>query len=413
MNEQQLLGLAAALGLGLLVGGERELSHTTTQRVATAGVRTFALVALLGALAALVDDRWALAVCGLIVGALAALSYRSSHAIDPGITTEIALVIVFWLGAFAMRDTALATGLGVVVAILLRSRAWLHDFVRNRLTEREVNDALLLAAAALVILPVLPDRIIDPWGVLNLRTIWALAVLFMAINGLGYIARRALGAGYGLALAGLASGFVSSAATHSAMGTRARAQPALLGPAVAGAALSSVATVVQLAIVIGVAAPALLEALALPLALSGAVAVVYGTVFLRRSLRTGADAAAESGRAFNPWTAIAFASFMSAVVIASALLVRWLGSQGAVLSAGLAGFADTHAAAASASLLAQSGTIDQKTASIAILTGFTTNALIKVTLAAWSGGTRFLLWLAPGIALMVIVAWLGFAPSIG
>ena len=122
---------------------------------------------------------------------------------------------------------ALAAGLGVAVAVVLSAKSRVHRFVRNVLTAQELHDALLLAAAAAIVLPLLPDRTIDPWGVLNLRKLWLLALLVMAINAGGHIALRSFGARRGLLLAGFAGGFASSTATIASMGTRAREHPEL------------------------------------------------------------------------------------------------------------------------------------------------------------------------------------------
>lgn len=398
-----LTGLATAFGIGLMIGVERERAHAGLE--APAGVRTFALVALLGALAALHDSTLALVTFGVVVAGFAALAYRKAGAADPGLTTEVALVLTYVLGALAMRESELAAGLAVLVTILLLSRSRLHDFVRNRLTAQEVADGLTLAAAALIVLPLLPDRPIDPWGVLNLRLVFTLAVLFMAINAAGYVALRAFGARKGMPLAGFLGGFVSSSATHSAMGARARATPSAERAAVAGAALSSIATVLQLGAVLGLTSLPLLRALALPLALSGAVAILYGALFMWHA--QGSDGALAPGRAFSLASALGFALVMGTVIAGATLLVRWLGPQGAVIGAGLAGFTDAHAGAVSAGALHRAGELELQTACAAVLLAFTTNALTKAGIAAWSGGARFALRLIPGLVLMVAAAWAG------
>lgn len=403
MPEIQLTGLATAFGIGLMIGVERERAHAGSE--APAGVRTFALVAVLGALAAFDESRLVLLTFGAVVATFAALAYYKAGAAAPGLTTEVAIVLTYVLGALAMRAAELAAGLAVLVTILLASRSRLHDFVRNRLTEHEVADGLMLAAAALIVLPLLPDRPLDPWGLLNLRLVFALAVLFMAIDAAGYIALRAFGTQSGLPLAGFLGGFVSSSAVHSAMGKRARVAPQTISAAVAGAALSSIATVLKLAAVLGVASLPLLAALALPLALSGAVAIAYGVTFMWRA--QGSDGPLAPGRAFNPAHAFGFALVIGTFIAGSVLLVRWLGPRGAIIGAGLAGFANVHAGAVSAGALDRADALDERTACIAVLVAFTTNSLTKAGLAAWSGGAGFAWRLLPGLALMVAAAWAG------
>jgi uncharacterized membrane protein (DUF4010 family) len=134
--------------------------------------------------------------------------------------------------------------------VLLAARTRLHRFVQDVLTEQELQDALLFAAAALVILPLTPDHPIGPLSVLNLRTLWKLVVTVMSISALGYIAMRALGPRFGLPLTGLASGFISSAATIGSMGARAAKEPKLRRAAAAGAVLSTVSTILQMAVIL-------------------------------------------------------------------------------------------------------------------------------------------------------------------
>lgn len=407
MDLTNLIGYLTALGVGLLMGTERERSH---DGMAPAGVRTFTLVALLGAIVADFESMPALLTFGFVIGLFAALAYRAGSKESPGLTTEVALVIAYVLGALAMSRGALAGLLGVVVTILLASRPALHEFVRTRLTNDEVRDGLVLLASVLIVLPLLPDRTIDPWGVLNPRLIFMLAVLFMAINAAGYIALRALGPTRGLALAGLLSGFVSSTATHSAMGTRAKSHPAEQRAAVAGAALSSIATVIQLAVLLALTSLPLLRALAVPLLCSGLVATVYGGLFMWRAARESGKRAKENpGRAFNPLSALAFAALIGAVIVGSALLVRWLGPKGAVVGAALSGFADAHAGAVSAGSLLRVDAVGLRTASLAVLAAFSTNAITKCIVATTSGGPGFALRLAPGLVLMTAAAWLGVA----
>ena len=176
------LRLAVSLGIGLLIGAERERRKGAGPGRGPAGIRTFALVALAGGLALAFGGELILAVTALGVAALAVVAYRKSPAADPGLTTEVALLTTLLLGALAVREPALAAGLAVAVAILLASRTAIHRFVRNILTEQELHDALLFAAAALVVLPLTPDRTVGPLDVFNPRTLWKLVVLVMAIS---------------------------------------------------------------------------------------------------------------------------------------------------------------------------------------------------------------------------------------
>lgn len=404
--DPRLTGLAAALGIGLLIGIERERRKGEGPARAAAGLRTFTLASLLGALAMLLGGGATLAVLAAVVGALAIVSYRRSRDDDPGLTTEIALVLTFMLGALAMHDARLATGIGVLVAIALAARSQLHRFVVRVLSEQEVHDGLLLAAAALVILPLVPDRAVDPLGAINPRTLWTLAVLMMAINACGHIALRAAGPALGLSFAGFASGFVSSTATIAAMGAEARRNAALRAGAVSGAVLSSLATVVYLALLLAATSPAVLRAMAAPLLAAGVAAAAYGLLIALRSVRTHDGDTPPPGRPFNPRLALLFAATMGALLLLTAFLTDRYGTGGAGIAAALAGFADAHSASAAVAALQASGRIAAEQAVLPILAAFTTNACSKLIVAVTTGDRGFALQVVPGVLLSVGAAWL-------
>ncbi len=408
VDEQSWMRLAAALGIGLLIGIERERRKGEGPARAVAGVRSFAVVSLLGAVSMMLGEALLLAVAAAGVAALAAVGYARTLRQDPGLTTEIALLLTLLLGALAMREPPLAAALGAGVAILLAARDRIHHFVRRVLTEQELNDALVLAAATLVILPLVPDRHIGPYDAINPRNAWTIVVLMLAIGAAGHVAMRTLGPRFGLAAAGLASGFVSSTATIGSMGERVRGDPALLVPAAAGAVLSTVATILQMVVVLAAASIDTLRALALPLLCAGATAVAYGVLATLRAANHDAPENSDHGRAFSPATALIFALAISGVTLISAALVDWLGTAGLIAAAAFTGFADTHATAASAGSLVSSGTITTTQAALPILIGLSTNTISKIGVAVASGGRHFAMQVVPGLLLTVAAAWLGW-----
>ena len=177
----------------------------------------------------------------------------------------------------------------------------------------------------------------------------------------------------GLPLSGLASGFVSSAATVAAMGQRAAKTPTLRRAAVAGAVLSTVATFVQMVVVLAATSPATLAGLRLPLLFGGAAAVAYGLVFTLHLARGSVDGPVPRGRAFDLKVSLLFAATVSGVLLASAAINQWLGARGLLAAVALAGFADAHAAAISAASLVAAGKIQAADAIVPILAGMTTN----------------------------------------
>ena len=402
-----VLGFLVALGVGLLIGIDRERKKGEGPSHQAAGIRTFAIAALAGAVAIAAGGELLLAAVTLGVVAFAGLSYWHARDSDPGLTTETALVLTALLGGLAIREPAFAAGLGVVVAVLLAARSALHRFVLSVLTDDELRSLLIFAGATLVVLPLLPDHPIGPYGALNLRTIWIVVILVMAVSALGYIAVRLVGARFGLPLAGLAAGFISSVATIGAMGARARKEPELLNPAVAGAVLSSVATVVQLAILIAATSLETLRAFWLPLVLSAAAAILYGGAFTLWALRHKAEDHEAPGHAFSLRTALIFAVVLAVVLLAAAAAQDWFGEAGVFVAASVAGFADTHSAAISVASLVHDQRITAPLAVVPILAALTTNTVTKMIFAVSTGGRPFALYVIPGLILMVAAAWAG------
>ena len=413
LSEQPILAYGLALGIGLLIGAERERRKGIGPARAPMGIRTFASVSLLGAVSFSLGDSILLAVMAFAVAGLSVMAYRFSHEQDPGLTTEVALLLTLLLGGLSMREPTLASGVAVILTILLTARNFLHRFVSTVLSESELNDALILAAAALVLLPLAPDQYMGPFNALNPRTIWMIVILIMLISSTGYISLRVMGARIGLPITGLTSGFVSSAATISSMGARAALEPQLLWGAVAGAVLSTVATFIQMAVVLETTSQQTLLALWLPLTCAGITALAYGIVITLIALHQKAPDSINLGQPFSLKTALLFAATVSSFMLLAAALNQWLGSEGVIVAAAIAGFADTHSAAVSVASLVAAGKLSANEAVLPILAGLTTNTITKAVLAILSGNWRFVSAIILGLILVILSAWIGAAFALG
>jgi uncharacterized membrane protein (DUF4010 family) len=377
------------------------------------GIRTFATVSLLGAVSLTLGGVALLAIIALAVTVLSAMAFRLSHEQDPGLTTEAALLLTLLLGGLAMREPTLASGVAVILTILLTARPVLHHFVSTILTETELNDSLILAASALVLLPLAPDQYMGPYNAFNPRTIWMIVILIMSISAGGYVSLRLMGARIGLPITGLASGFVSSAATISAMGARVAKAPSLLWGAVAGAVLSTVATIVQMTVILTATSQATMSALWLSLACAGVSAIGYGVIFTLIALRQTAPEAVDLGQPVSIKTALLFAATVSSVMLLTAALQQWLGNEGVIVAAAVAGFADTHSAAVAVASQVANGKLSANDAVLPILASLTTNSITKVVLAILSGNGRFVGAVIPGLILVIAAAWIGAAFAAG
>jgi uncharacterized membrane protein (DUF4010 family) len=405
-----LPGIAAALGLGLLIGIERERRKGDRAELVAAGVRTHALLALCGAAAMLLGP-WMLAIGGVGVVALAVSSYLRSAPDDLGITAEIAILLTYLLGALALQHAALAVALGVLVAVLLASKEALHRLTRELISEQEMRDLLLLAASALIVLPLLPQEPIDPWGVLRPASLGKLVVLVMAIGAAGHVALRLIGARWGLPVAGFFAGFASSTAATGGFGQRARATPALRSAAVSAALFANLASLILFAVVIGTAAMPLLISLRWPLLAAG---VALGAVAAIGLWHASHDAEslpdAPQARAFRVSHALIFATVVAVVLLLSAWLHQLFGDRGALIAATLAAIAELHAAAASLAQLQSGDGIGLAHARWGAIALLAASVGAKTVLAFASGGVNYGLRVGAGLvatlAAAVAVMWL-------
>ncbi|KRE33677.1 hypothetical protein ASG82_21615 [Mycobacterium sp. Soil538] len=406
MAWQEIQPFLVALAVGLLLGLERERSHS---RKLPAGSRSFALLALVGAIAASIDP-WAVTLGLAGVSALMAVAYFRMSGDDPGTTTALAALTAYVLGALAFSRPALAVALAVIVAGLLVSKTRIHRFARDIVSEVELEDAIKFLAVAFVILPLLPDRALGPYGVLNPAKVWLLVVLLTGIGWLGYIGVRALGPDRGLLITGLAGGFISATATTASMGRLSRTTGSVRAP-LASALLASLATFVQLLIVIGLIDIDVLRRLWLPVAAAALVLIGVAAFFYWGAGRDQGDGSADGAGGIGAPASRPFALrpalILAAVLTFALLLGRWggdvLGPQGTILAAFAAGLADAHAGAVAAASLAARGDVTADTALVAIAAALGSNLLVKTILAFVAGGRRFGLRFIAGMATPAVV----------
>lgn len=392
--QQPVAGLLVALAVGLMAGVQREQAADGELQEA-AGVRTFAVCAALGNLA------WLLGVA-VFVGALLAVAalnvaaYVRTSRTDAGLTSEAALLAVTVLGALAATRPALAAAAGVGLTLLLAVKDDIHRFARTVVGRQDLLDGLLLAAAALVVMPLLPDRTLDPWGAFNPHLLWGLVVLVMAIQAAGYIALRALGPRLGLLFAGFSGGFVSSTATIGSLAAMARERPSLRAACRAGAMLSNLSTVVQLGLIVAVLAPSLLGRM-LPALAAMAVLAVPSALWMGRGER-GGEAAMPARHLFRFRHALVFAATVAVALLAAAA-IRAGGRADSVTWVALAtGFADVHAA--TIAVLETLGDAAPSLPLRLVALAFASNSATKCVAAVVGGGWRFAMPLMVGIAAL-------------
>ncbi len=390
------IGLAVALGVGLLVGIERERRKGRGPQRKAAGMRTFALVTVAGALAQSLSPGGLVVAGALAVSAFAALAYwRSARdakpPTDPGLTTEVALVVAYLVGVQCVVQPAIGAACGAVLAVLLAAREGMHRFATEWLTETELRDALVLAGVALVVLPLAPTAPLPGLGGLAPRTAAWLVLLILSVQAAAHVAQRLLGDRHALMVAGLLGGFVSSTATIATLGAQAKTQGPAMQRRLAGAAsLSGAATWLQALGLAAVASPALLPQL-LPMAPAGAlVALLAGAWTLRA--RDGDAAAALPNDQRRP-LCLREALLVAALLLGVSMAVGWLsgrfGTQGLFAGSALAALADAHAPIAAAFGLQAQGAIDARDALTAVLVAAGVNSASRSGVAVATGGAAY------------------------
>ena len=307
--DDTLRALLTALGIGLMIGIVRERMHGGPQTLA-AGTRTHALICLLGCIGWMLGSA-AFVVCLLLVGALTIAAYLHTARDDPGLTGEVALLLSVVLGGLSVDHASLAAALGVLVAILLLLKAPMQKLSRELISERELQDGLMLGAAALVVMPLLPSEPLDPWGTVSPVTVWRIVVLVMAVGMFGHIAQRLFGARWGLPIAGFFSGFVSSSAAVTGMGQSARENSEQTTACASAALLANLASLLLFLAVVGTISPVLLRA-ALPSLGAAVLALLLVSACLQwLAHRSDLVVAQSSGRAFKLSQALLIAALIA------------------------------------------------------------------------------------------------------
>ena len=401
------VGLMVALGCGLLVGLERERRKGQGDDRRAAGIRSFSIACVVGALAQGLGDGWLVVLGGLLIVLLVSVAYFKSVSRDPGITTELALFATYLVGVQAAVRPEIAAGCAAGLTLLLAARGRLHRFATDVLSEQELHDGLLLSALGLVVLPLIPSLPL-PWlGGINPRPLAGMVLLILLLQALGHVALRLLGPRGGLPAAGFFGGFISSTATIASMGAQARKQPAS-GRLLAGsAALSTAATWVLAMALAAALSPAAAAALAPP-ALAGLAAAGTAAGLLlwwARRETTGDSMVVREEPALHLPTALWIAGLLTGVTLVVGTAQRHFGTAAVFTSAALAGLADAHSPVASLSALFAAGTLGARELTLGVLLAVSSNSVTRVVVAFSAGGARFGASVAAALAAGLAAAW--------
>jgi uncharacterized membrane protein (DUF4010 family) len=394
--------LGIALGLGLLVGLQRERTEARL-----AGIRTFPLITLFGALSAMLAQQfgdWILAV-GL-VGLIALLVLGNLPGTrptpDPGLTSELAMLVMFAVGAFlAVEKTALAVAIGGTVAVLLHLKPEMHRFAA-RIGERDFKAIMQFVVISLVILPALPNEYFGPYDVLNPFKIWIMVVLIVGISLGGYVIYKVVGPRAGTLVGGMLGGLISSTATTVSYARHSKRAPASNALAAFVIMTASAVVFARVLALIGTTAPGFLRAAAPPLCVMLGV-----TLLLARwswsSTRASSEPMLPQENPTELKPAILFGVLYAVVLLVVAAARDYFGQSGLFVVAALSGLTDMDAITLSVTQLVSSGQIEPQSGWRVIVVASMSNLVFKAGTVAFIGDRK----LARKIALLFAIAFVG------
>jgi uncharacterized membrane protein (DUF4010 family) len=383
------LRFGVALGLGILIGLERERAKGEE---GGAGVRSFALIALAGAIAGYLETglglAWlSLAVFAAVAAFLLALYVLTSLQGDVGVTTEISALLAFLLGLLcAHGQLQLASWVAVAMALMLALKDWLHWLAR-RIDTSDIEATLKFAIVTLIVLPLVPDQNYGPapLDVLNPYKVWLMVVLLSGINFASYLLIKIVGTEHGLGIAGLLGGMVSSTAVTLGFSRRSRQDGADVPALALGMLLAWTVMFFRVVVITGVISVPL--GLRLAAAMGALCAVSLGACFwLWRRRRSPDRGVVPAGR--NPFEldqAIKFGLLFGVVLFVAKAAEVYLGEAGLYLAAGVAGLSDVDAITLALADLARSGSQSVDVAARAVVIAALANTLVKSALAASLG----------------------------
>ena len=395
---------AISLGIGLLIGLDRE-----QKSAASAGLRTFALVAMFGTLMALLSEKvnspWLLSI-GLAIVALMTISahiHAAEANTDPGTTTVIAIIICYGLGAIVWHGySTLAIMLAIITTILLYFKTELQGISHN-LSRRDLVSILQFAVLTFIILPILPNKNFGPYNAINPYQIWLMVVLISGVSLAGYIALRLVGQRYGTALLGSFGGLVSSTATTLVYARRSKYNQNIIPTATVIILIANLVVLIRLSVFSAVVSQSILPQL-LPVLGSGLLLGLGVTAYCWQKINLQHEMPAPEIK--NPaemQTAATFGLLYAVVLFLAAWLSDIVGSRGLYAVALASGLTDVDAITLTSLRLFEIGKLEATETVIAISLGILSNIAFKFGLIFFIGGSL----LAKQCALGMVATGIG------
>jgi uncharacterized membrane protein (DUF4010 family) len=406
----ELSPFLTAIIIGLLIGIERERSKNKNGNSSILGARTLPMIGLLGAIMASIPTLGIQFIISIFVCLVILFSEvktnKDSLQVNIRSTSSIASFLIFILGYLAYTNPKIAVILGVILFVILSVKNTLHNFATTSITKKEMSASLTFLLSAFVILPLLPNEFIDPWGLIQPTRIWFLFVLIAGVQFFSYIALRFVGNKWGILLTGLFGGFVTATATTLSLALKVREQPSTVKMITGGIILAEVSSlIIQLfvvSIIITDIPIKLLLLLGIP-ALVGVILAMIPSIILRPNISDSDDKI--NVNVENPISlksTLSFALLISLGLVILVVAARYIGTTGVYLTSALGGFASLRVVTFSVSELVNSGEMLLSVASISILLAMSTNMIVKMIIIKRAGSTKLFLYSGICFSIMLL-----------
>jgi uncharacterized membrane protein (DUF4010 family) len=423
LNLEIVVKIIYALGIGVLIGLERSLIFETVKSDQTElpdallGVRTFSILSLGGFSAALIGTSSPMAAAVIVAGLvilLIAMYFRTDNK-DPGITTEIAAVVCCSLGMLCYSYPNAAGAIALIITMLLASKRFMATTIK-RLKWVELTDTLKLLVIIIIVLPLLPNHALDPYGAFNPYKVMFLVILISSISFVGYFLTKFLGPERGLGLTGIFGGLASSTAVTAAMANQAKQSPGLTNACAFAAIIANATMFCRVLVVVAILDRDLMIQLARSIGAMILVALASVAVLWLRSKKDQPNLKRDSSSELslkNPFSigpALKFAAFFVGILFVAKIFKIYLGDHGIYLASLVSGLADVDPITLSIAEQTKALQLNLTVGAIGITIAVTANSLVKSGIALYSGGLAFAARLAPiligatfaGLAVLLI-----------
>lgn len=378
-----------SLVLGFLIGLQREMHTIYSNKTQDfGGARTFSMISLFGYLSAWFStfSPYFFLIASVMMGLLLIAAYivNSVSIAEKGATTEFAALVTFVIGGMLNYSLPIfSVFITIIVLFVLNIKDTVREYEQT-ITKKDLSAAILFMIMTFVILPILPDRAIDPMGLVNLYRIWVMVVLVAGISFFGYIAIRILGSTHGIGVAGLFGGLVSSTAVAMSMARRVHENGFLAKNLALGIALASSMMLIRAGLEMWVINPAITRLFIIPIAVGSLFGYGYIAMLYFTSKRENIPQNIEFKNPFDLKEALLMGLVFGATLALITLSNRYVGDMGVYTVALVSGIADVDAIILSLSSLAKNG-LNPATAQYAILIAIISNTLAKSALVLFFG----------------------------